>query len=346
MSAILRPLRVGLLGSGFIAGVHAASLRQVAGVTVAAVAGIDRGHVAGFAARHGISACYDSFASMLDAERLDAVYVCIPPFAHRDEVELACGLGVHVFLEKPIAPGSAQAARMVAAIETAGVRSQVGFHMRFRKSVRALKQRIDSGEAGPPTLFTGRYWVNMDGAPWWRDRARSGGQVFEQAIHLYDLARHLCGDVATVQGLQRNLCHQGRPDYTIEDTSVGTLQFRNGALGVITGSNCAIRDHFIGDFRLVCGTLTCDYSSTGQPWVTPDSARIHRAGTVEVLTEDEDPYLLETRDFIAAIREDRPAATPAREGLEAIRMVEAARSVSPECQNPNVRPASSVGYGP
>jgi len=317
------PLRVGFVGCGFIAGVHAKALRQIPQVELAAVADTDGARRTAFAAQYQIQASFASFPAMLDAARLDAIYFCIPPFAHDGEVERAAARGLNLFLEKPIALNAAHAARMVAAIEGANVKSQVGFHFRFLKSVRRIRQLLESGEAGRPTLFSGRYWTNMDGAPWWRDRNQSGGQVFEQVIHIYDLARHLCGDVEVAQGVLRNLCHQNRADYSIEDTSIGTLQFKNGALGVITGSNCAVPIHFFGDFRLVCEKMTLDYSCTGQNWVTPDAARLYRSnGDIEALVEDEDPYLLESKDFIAAIRENRATATPARAGLEAIQLIE------------------------
>jgi predicted dehydrogenase len=163
----------------------------------------------------------------------------------------------------------------------------------------------------------------MDGSAWWRDQSKSGGQIFEQVTHIYDLATYLCGDVQTAHGLMRNLCHQDQSDYSIEDTSLGTLQFANGALGVITGSNCAVPVHFIGDFKLICENLTLDYTCTGQHWVTPDSAKIyHSAEHIEEFTEDGDPYLLESEEFISAIREIRPTSSPARCGLEAIQLIE------------------------
>ncbi len=317
-------LRVGIVGCGFIAGVHAKALRQISGVEIVAVTDTDGTRTAGFAAEHKIPSQFTNFAAMLDAVPMDAVYLCIPPFAHNGEAELAAARGVHLFLEKPIALDSAHAGRMVAAIESAGVKSQVGFHYRFQKSVRTIKRLIDSGEAGRPTLFTGRFWTNMDGAPWWRDRDKSGGQIFEQIIHLYDLARHFCGEVETAKGLIRNICHKNRPDYSIEDTSIGTLQFKSGAVGVITGSNCAVPSHFFGDFRLACEKITLDYHCTGQPWVTPDSAHLYRSATeIETLIEDENPHLLESRDFIEAIRKGGVTVSPARVGLESIQIVEA-----------------------
>ncbi|MDX2111643.1 MAG: Gfo/Idh/MocA family oxidoreductase [Verrucomicrobiota bacterium] len=319
-----KPLSIGIVGSGFIAGVHASSLKKIADVTITAVVDTDVVRAAEFAKKHGIAAHYASFQAMLDAHRFDAIYFCIPPFAHQGEVEQAAARGIHCFLEKPIAMDSVKATAMVDAIEKAGVISQVGFHYRFRKSVRALKRLIDSGEAGKVSLFSGRYWTNMDGALWWRKQDMSGGQIYEQVIHIYDLARFFMGEIKSVHGLMRNVCHQGRADYTIEDTSIGTLAFKNGSVGVITGSNCAIPVHFIGDFKVVCEKVTLDYQCTGQHWVTPDSARLYStSGAVESVVEDEDPYLLESIEFISAIQEGRAASTPARVGLEAILLVEA-----------------------
>jgi predicted dehydrogenase len=318
-------LRVGLIGSGFMAGIHAGALGKIEDVEVCAVTSLTKELAADFIRDKNLKArAYGDFAAMLDTERLEAVYVCIPPSAHADEVAMAADRGIHLFLEKPIAIGSAAAQAMTEAIERNRVKSQVGFHLRFRKAVRELKARIDVGDAGRPTLFTGRYWTRMEGSAWWRDRERSGGQVFEQVIHLYDLATHLFGPVAAASGMIDNLCHRDRPDYTIEDTSIGMLRFANGAMGVITGSNCAVPMHFFGDFRAVCAKATLDYRCTGQNWVHPDTAILYSGETVQdEFVEDEDCYLQESLDFMAAIREDREALTPVRDGLAAIRLVEA-----------------------
>ncbi len=327
-------LRMGLVGTGFMAGVHAGALAKIGDAEVVAVCGRTRDRAAAFIARQGLGAAhpYGDVAAMLDAERLDALYLCIPPAAHAGEVELATARGLHLFLEKPITISAERAETMVTAIERAGVKSQVGFHLRFRRSVRRLRQMLADGTAGRPTLFSGRYWTNMDGSLWWRDRAQSGGQAFEQAIHLYDLALHLFGPAQAATGMADNLCHRHQADYTIEDTSIGMFRHGNGALGVVTASNCAVPMHFFGDFRAVCANAVLDYRSTGQAWVEPDRAVLQTGekGREEWI-EDDDPYLRENQDFIAAIREDRATLTPARDGLAAIRLVEMAMGET----NPN-----------
>jgi predicted dehydrogenase len=318
-------IRFGIIGTGFMAGQHAKNLKNIEGVEVSAVAGLTHGDAAAFIAQQGLAAArpFAGGASLVAEAALDALVVCMPPFAHQGEVEAAAARGLHVFLEKPIAIDSQHARAMVEAIERAGVVSQVGFMMRFGKAARFLKEKLDSGEAGRPTLFTGRFWVNMDGSPWWRDHKRSGGQVFEQIIHLYDLARAFCGDVADASGHLANLLHTQQPDYSIEDTSAGLLRFKNGTLGVITGSNCAVPMHFIADYRVVCEHGTLDVHCAGQPWVTPDQAHwmpVH--GSPVAFADDNDKFRDEMIHFVHAIRNQTPTLCPAREGLAAIELVE------------------------
>jgi len=258
---------------------------------------------------------------------LDVLYVALPPCAHSGEVEAAAAKGVHVFMEKPLALDSARASAMVAAIEKAGVTSQVGFHMRFLKSVQAMKAMLEDGSAGRPLLFNARYWVNMEGNDWWRRREGSGGQVLEQIIHMYDLALHWMGRPETVRGVSAKLARQGDATHTIEDTSVGVVRFASGALASITGSNNAVRMHFFGDVHMVCENAVFNYTSTGQHWVVPDKAVICNpdGAVLHAFTEDADPYQLETDDFLSAIRAGRPARTPARHGLEAMLVAEQVR---------------------
>ncbi|MGF1453671.1 MAG: Gfo/Idh/MocA family protein [Opitutales bacterium] len=317
--------RIGILGTGFMAGQHAQRLSALGEAEVTAVGGRTEESARAFCERQELTTAhaFGDYRALIESGLVDAVYFCLPPFAHAGEVELAAGRGLHVFLEKPIALNSAAASRMVAAIEAAGVISQVGFMMRFSQAVRTLKQRIDSGEAGRPSLFTGRFWINMDGSEWWRDRERSGGQIYEQTIHLYDLARYLCGEVSEAFGRIANLQHEGVAGYTVEDTSVGLVRFESGALASITGSNCSVPMHFFADFRIACEKLTLEYRCYGQPWVKPDEATFYPVeGEAETVSQTADCFGEEDRHFIECIQANQPTLCPARDGLAAIELVE------------------------
>lgn len=315
----MRPLRIGILGSGLVAAVHAKHLAAASGVTIAAVCGTTPERTAAFVHAHAPEALgITRFADLLTCG-LDALYVCLPPFAHDGQVEQAAAEGLHVFLEKPLSLDPARADSMAAAITKSGVVSQVGFHIRHSPVGRRLRALLDAGEAGTPTLFTASYWANDLHAPWWRRKDRSGGQVFEQAIHAYDLARWLLGDVATASGHLALLGKGEIPGYTADDTSAGLLRCRNGALAVISASNNAVPGRWTLSWTMVCTRLTVTSATPIQAELihTADGNRIER------IDGGADPYAAETADFLAAIRSGGTTCCPIAEGLASQRVVEA-----------------------
>ena len=204
----MRPLRTAILGCGGFAHRHAQSL-IVLPEDIELTAFCDHHD---WKAREFSEKYTDSKASiftepgeMYEKADLDLVVICLPPFAHSNEVELAAQHGVHIFIEKPIALTSEHAWRMVDAAEKANVKTQVGFMFRFGTAIERLKELISSGEIGPTGLMSARYFCNSLHAPWWRDRSKSGGQLVEQVIHMVDLMRYLMGDAVSVYSRQENL---------------------------------------------------------------------------------------------------------------------------------------------
>jgi predicted dehydrogenase len=321
-------LSIGILGAGFMGQTHGTRLISQEGVTIAAICDANLEVAKGLQQKlGGRTKVYDDFDQMIATTSLDALYVCIPPFAHSGQVEKAAKRGIHLFIEKPIAINLERAVNMAHAIDQAGVVSQVGYHNRFRKGLEEFRALLTTGVTGCPTLFQGRYWCNMLGGSWWRRKTGSNGQVFEQVIHIYDMAIYLFGEPASVSAFMGNLGHQNIRDYTIEDTSVSIIRFKNGSMASIVGSNNAMPAYYIGDYRVVCEKAVFDYRATGQEWVTPDTSTIfqyegdtlHRKDFVE----DRDVYLAETLEFLAAIRNEGSTRSPISAGLAGVRLVSA-----------------------
>ena len=338
----MQELRIGFVGSGGMVATHGQRLlrlRRDAGEAIKIV-GIHarNGDAAQTVAEkitsddptHGAIPYFADFDALL-SEKLDALYVCLPPDAPVPYCVKAAQNGVALFLEKPIALNVAGADKIVDAVEKASVTSQVGYHMRFRAAVRRFKSLIESGDAGRPTLFTGRFYTNFLGPVWWANESRSGGQIHEQVIHIYDLALHLFGDAVSASGFVANLVHDAIANYTVEDTSLGTVRFANGAVASIAGSNAAVPNRFTPDFRAVCEHATLEYNATGD-WRVKDTATVFtHAGAAstdyqaEEFSETDDPYLLQAARFVQTLRGDAPEFAPAREGLNGIRVVAAVK---------------------
>ena len=188
-------IKVGFLGTGYMSSVHAGNLCKMDDVEICAVCDVDGARAAKFKDDMGLEGAkvYDSFEKMIDGSGINALYICIPPFGHSGQFEAAAQKGINIFIEKPIALDTARAAKMVEAAKNSGVITHVGYHMRFGGAVEKLKAMIADSSAGVPTLYEAKYECNSLHAPWWRDVKKSGGQLFEQIIHLYDMAMHLLG---------------------------------------------------------------------------------------------------------------------------------------------------------
>lgn len=316
----MKKLNVGILGGGYMGGLHANVLAGLHGVNVAAVCSVPLESAARVASLVPAPQpqVFTDFHKMIDSVPLDALFICLPPFAHDGQFEAAARKGIHIFIEKPIALDVARGAGMARAAKKAGIITQVGYHMRYGAAVRRLKMLIEHGTAGMPTLFDGRFDCNSLHGPWWRDKSKCGGQVFEQLIHIYDLSTYLLGQPAAVAGFTANLCHRDVPDYTVEDTSAVALRFKSGALANISGSNCAVPMQWNSTFTVVCAHLTAHFAN-------PNAAQFiftkGREPRIEAISNETNMYEAEDRAFINAIRKGKAAGATIDDGLTSLKMV-------------------------
>lgn len=321
-------LRVGITGCGLIGGTHARAIMESELATVAGLYDTDRSRAEALSRTIGTNQkaseaplVADSFASLLQVG-LDAVFICLPPFAHDGEVATASQAGVHVFMEKPIALTSDLARKTSEAAEAAGIVNQVGYMMRFSEAVGMLDKLIEDGTAGQPMMFQADYSCNSLHSPWWRDRSKSGGQLFEQAIHLYDLALHFLGKPAGVSCVTNNLGHDQDPLYTIEDTSSAIVRFESGSLASVSASNCGIPGRWDHRFKLICkNAVAVVENGTHMSITRHDGSELESS---EEFDFSDDAIASEDVAFLECVQSGRQSPVPLRVGYHGVKLVEAA----------------------
>jgi predicted dehydrogenase len=320
----MTPLRTAILGCGNFAHKHARILAALPNkVDFVAFSSRTEADARAFSEQYtnGRAPTFTNHHTMLDQADLDLLVICLPPYAHSDEVERAAERGIHLFIEKPIALTSDHAWRMVEAAENAGIKTQVGFMFRFGEAVERVKELLDSGAAGPAGLMSARYFCNSLHSPWWRDREKSGGQLVEQVIHMVDLLRYLMGEPVTVYGRQSNLFHRDVPDYTVEDVSATIFGFASGATGVIYATNGAIPGRWINDYRLVAQRLVADFTNANNATITFTDGADRPPLTI---ASERDYYAAQLRDLLDAIHHNGETRTPMREGAKTLDLALAA----------------------
>jgi len=308
-----------MLGCGGIARIHAERLKSLEEAEMVAFADVIREKAEEFSKRYGGRA-YTSWREMLDKEPLDIVYVCLPPFAHSDEVIVSAEKGIHIFIEKPIALDMNLAWSMVRAVEKNGVKSQVGYCQRFGFAIDKAKELIESGEAGRIGLTVGWYWCHFLGKSWWRDKKKSGGQIVEQSTHLYDAFRYLCGEVEEVYGQMNKIFWTDIPDLTVEDVSNTTFRFKSGAIGSISATTWGAASHWWFRWLMASETYTMHAEDANTLSLYSTEKR-----KVTIESEQRDVYLLEAKNLIKAVLNDGETRTPIREGAKTLEFTLAAR---------------------
>lgn len=222
-------MRVAIVGAGWIAAEHAANLRRIEGVELVAVCDVDPTRARSLA---GEAATYDDWQTMLERERLDAVFVCTPPLTHREVAIPLLESGLHVYLEKPIARGLPDARAIVEAARSSRGVCAIGYQWRGIDLLDELRASLQGQIIG---LLIGISVGGTRSRPWFLDRKQGGGNLLERASHQIDLERAVGGEVVSVQAAaSRVLLAQStgaRGD--IEDSAGLLLHFANGGLGTI-----------------------------------------------------------------------------------------------------------------
>ena len=220
-------LRIGIVGAGWIAGTHAATLALLDGARVVASADVVPGR-----------ADYVDWRAMLRAERLDALVVCTPPDVHREVTVEAARAGLAVYLEKPVAHTMDDAAAIAAAVKATGVVCAVGYQYRAISFLGDLPRDA--------ALLLGTGISDTADRAWLGDRARGGGMMLERASHLIDLERALAGEVTGATALEEGA------------GLAASLRFAGGAVGSVVVGRVAAGPGWRLELIRDAGTVTVE----------------------------------------------------------------------------------------
>jgi len=220
--------RFALLGAGFIGSVHAASLADHPRVDFAVVYDIDSLRAKRLAAAHGVHAV-DSLEAAFDPDHLDALLIASSTDTHAEYLRRAADAGLAVLCEKPIDLDLDRAADAARYARRHGVPTMVDFNRRFDRDYAELKRAVDAGEIGDVELI--QLTTRGPQMPPLDYIAVSGGQMRDQTIHFFDLARWISGvDPVEAYAAGTALAEPRLVDYEDVDTSVVTLRLSTGAL--------------------------------------------------------------------------------------------------------------------
>jgi predicted dehydrogenase len=315
-------LRIGVVGAGGIAPFHIGALKA-AGVDIFVYS--ERG-AHELAAAHDVAlvTTYDDLVAAVDV-----IDIITPTPTHVDYACRALEHGKDVIVEKPLALTVDDAERIQATALRAGRTVLPAHVLRYFPEFAALHETVRSGRLG--TLAALRF-SRAGASPakagtWFSDRAQSGGVVMDQMIHDMDVARWLAGDVTRVSAVRRS----GTGASAGVEAAHVLLTHAGGAISQVSGFWGPPHLTFATEYCVAGTGGTVSHASQGQRrWHSDLSSETTTGGSlVPEVDPADDPYRAEILDFVRSLRSRTPAAVSLEDGVEAVRMADAAlRSIA------------------
>lgn len=335
-------LRIGIVGAGMIAEIHAEAIRRTDGATLVSV--WDRGSGRGLSVAPECPALLERGAPLSEFvahEAIDAITVASPSGSHLDAALLAARFGKHCLVEKPLETTVARIDEMIEAHASAGTTLAGIFNTRYTDGAKLLRKARMDGRFGALTYLSAT-------CPWWRDQTYysesdwkgtwaldGGGALMNQGIHSIDLLQWLADEpVVGVSGQIATLAHDG---VEVEDTGVAHLRFESGALATLACTTSVWPGHF--RTITVAGTDGTAVLADGQllEWAfraeQPDDAEV-RARLLSLPGSgvgaanpsagvDADGHTAVVTDFVKAIAAGTRPDVDGREARKAVALIEA-----------------------
>jgi predicted dehydrogenase len=219
------PLRAGVVGVGMIGTLHARVYADHPWTDLVGVVDVDAARASEVAADLA-STPYGDVEELLDEAELDVLSVAVPEQHRHAPAVAAAARGVHLLLEKPLAPSLAEVDDLVHALEPSGVTTMVNFILRSDPRYRQVRDAARAGAFGEIRTLTARRVGTAAGAelygPW-------TDLLISTAIHDLDVMSWIA-DAPVTRVYAESVA--GRcAEWGHEDAVLATLRFANGAIG-------------------------------------------------------------------------------------------------------------------
>jgi len=333
-----KTIRIGIIGSGGIAGEHAKYYKKIEDVQIVAVADILPGRADQFIERWGLQGAigFDDHRRLLDLD-LDGVSICTPNVAHYGTTIDALSAGKHVMLEKPMSVTLDEAIEMVKLSKKTGNMLNVGFQPRYDPNMSIIRDLVQKGELGKVYYVEtgGGRRRGMPGGTFIRQEISGAGAMADIGCYSLDMALSALGypKPLTVSAYTSNYFgtnpkyHAEHASFNVEDFGVAIVRFE-GDLVLNFKTSWAMHMDTLGA-TMFLGTdagLKITPAGTG-PWsgvwdgqvgsisLFHDIQGHHTESSIPLINHQLNVFEEKIKDFVRAVREGKPAPIPGEEVL-------------------------------
>lgn len=283
-------LKIGFVGTGGWSTKHAEILSGFESVTIKAFCGTQLHKADRLASRWNGAKAYEDIDQMVEKEKLDAVYICVPPFSHGKIEQALIDRGIPFFVEKPLGINREVPHELLEQIEQKGLLTSVGYHWRYMDSVIKAKELLAERHTG---VVNGFWMGSMPRVKWWGKQSTSGGQFVEQTTHITDLLRNVCGEASVVYAVYNHTyMNEAVEGSDVADGGAVVIKMETGVVAQISNT-CLLPFSYKEGLDI--------YTEAGVLEIRGDVLRDIRQGQTVEYRSQSDPYVAENKVFIHAL---------------------------------------------
>ena len=331
----MRQVRVGIIGSRFISSIHARALQRCPRAELYAVASPTSGNAAEFARQFDIPRHETDYRRLCEMDEIDLLVIGAPNDLHCEMTLAAAAAGKHVVVEKPLCLNLREADQMIDACRSAGVKLMYAEELCFAPKYVRLKQLLDEGSLGSPTLIKQSEKHDGPHADHFWDVSRSGGGVaMDMGCHAIQFFRWMLAP-RPVKSVYAQLCTLIHGDKTAgDDNAVIILEFDGGVVAVAEDSWTKLggmddRAEIHGSAGvayadLLHGSSIETYSTAGVGYAVEKAGLTQ--GWSHTMFEEEWNYGFpqEMEHFVTCVADDKPPLVTGEDGRAVLAVVCAA----------------------
>lgn len=332
-----KPLGIGIIGCGKVAGYHINAYKRDRRVSLKAVADINEMQAKRTSKRYHIRDCHSDYRDLLEREDISVVSVCVPNFLHYEVASNAILSGKNVLVEKPFTLKLEDAKKLINQAVRKRVKLGVVHNKRYNSATQKAKVIVEKGDLADIYMANFRLVlpgpnIGRKGSNWTFDPAKSGGgSLMDLGIHVVDLVRWILGDVSSVYASTSSFFEA----FKVDCATTAILKMKSGAL-------CSLEVGWLSSYQDDTITL---WGTAGtlivEPWfsynetITGNRNPVSRTYSVnKSLAKTILMYISRTdetaeshyrliMDFISSVAGDECPPVTGEDGLEAIKTINA-----------------------
>lgn len=315
-----QPLRVGLIGTGYIGTTVGGQFHHHPKSTVAAITEIDADRRATAAERFSVpsEALYGDYEEMIADAALDAILVGTPHTLHYEQIVAGFDAGLHVFCDKPLATDLGHAKEIAERVAASDRTLMVGYQRHLNPAFISARERFRDTK---PTWITAEItqdWLPRFTDTWRTDPDLSGGGM------LYDTGSHLLDGLLWTSGLEPTAVFS-RMEFVDDERRVDSeatvlIEFANGATAnvSVSGDLPCVREHI--HLWNDEGAVSLD----GRQWEPRSVTDVDTDNTEQVPYIDHDEQVNKAEAFLTAVEEGSAPPATVHDALRVTAVTEAA----------------------